>query len=141
MNHVSVPNFIFLYVCVCVYFCLLNKKCKPFYITYFASSFSVSSFYFCSYHMYVVNIWTHLFGLIIVTLYLAQFLIWQQGITSLYHNQGFNTTADMLLFTYYLGAIGCLGCSCIYHTFACHSKNVSVACNAIDYLGIICNNV
>ncbi|KAI9261631.1 hemolysin-III related-domain-containing protein [Phascolomyces articulosus] len=90
-------------------------------------------------HNESLNIWTHFFGLIMIIINLVQFLIWQQDISLL--KEGFHTTADMLMFVFYLGCIGCLSCSCIYHTFACHSKNVSVACNSIDYLGIICNNI
>ncbi|KAI7856247.1 hemolysin-III related-domain-containing protein [Circinella umbellata] len=88
-------------------------------------------------HNESLNIWTHLFGLIIILFYLVQ-----EAIISFFHHQDIKkNTSDILLFVFYLGAISCLGCSCIYHTFACHSKNVSVTCNAIDYLGIICNNL
>ncbi|KAI9492618.1 hemolysin-III related-domain-containing protein [Zychaea mexicana] len=95
-------------------------------------------------HNETLNIWTHLLGLIGILCYLGRFLYWQGEWNDKHAGESIfsvGTTADLLLFTYFIFGSGCLACSCVYHIFACHSKSVSVACNSIDYLGIIFNNI
>ncbi|KAI8144151.1 hemolysin-III related-domain-containing protein [Fennellomyces sp. T-0311] len=81
-------------------------------------------------HNETMNIWTHMFGLIVTVILFFQYFFLQDEWSS---QTGFGALSMTLFF---ISCTICLSCSCVYHTFACHSKNVSVACNCIDYFGI-----
>ncbi|TPP65555.1 Adiponectin receptor [Fasciola gigantica] len=79
-------------------------------------------------HTETGNIWTHLLGcgcfIVIAAFVLAQpndLLQWQ----------------DKAIFAgFFIGAILCLGFSCLFHTVLCHSEYVSRILSKLDYCGI-----
>ncbi|KAH9286083.1 Adiponectin receptor protein [Echinococcus granulosus] len=79
-------------------------------------------------HTETGNIWTHLLGCVLFITIWTFFVVfapesiqWQ----------------DKLVFSaFFLGAVVCLGFSCIFHTLSCHSLKVSRFANKLDYAGI-----
>ncbi|XP_041465191.1 adiponectin receptor protein 1-like [Lytechinus variegatus] len=80
-------------------------------------------------HTETGNIWTHLLGCIAFIIIAIYFLV--QSIMS--RDDWQEIVAYMMFF---LGAILCLGFSCLFHTCYCHSSQVSKIFSKLDYSGI-----
>ena len=78
----------------------------------------------------LVNIWTHLFGLVITSSLFIHYLLDDKW-------NSLAETAYAPMSVYFICCISCLTCSCVYHTFASHSKGVAVTCHCIDYVSIV----
>ncbi|CAL8086650.1 unnamed protein product [Calicophoron daubneyi] len=79
-------------------------------------------------HTETGNIWTHLLGcssfLVILVFVLAQ-------------NSNLIQWQDKIVFSiFFLGAVFCLACSCLFHTLSCHSPKIGRLFNRLDYAGI-----
>ncbi|XP_071480682.1 adiponectin receptor protein 2-like [Diadema antillarum] len=80
-------------------------------------------------HTETGNIWTHMLGCLAFIIIMIFFLV--KSIMS--HYQWQEIVAYMMFF---LGAILCLGFSCLFHTLYCHSVQVSRLFSKLDYSGI-----
>ncbi|CAH8515371.1 unnamed protein product [Schistosoma curassoni] len=79
-------------------------------------------------HTETGNIWTHLIGCFSFTVILI-FVLSQPS--SLLQWQ------DKLVYSVFIvGAVCCLGFSCLFHTISCHSEHVAKIMNKLDYTGI-----
>ncbi|KAF7298797.1 Hemolysin-III channel protein Izh2 [Mycena indigotica] len=79
----------------------------------------------------LVNIHTHLAGALLFVYFLATF-------QEVHLKQYPTTWMDSLMLGIFLAsAIFCLSISATFHTAACHSKEVSAQCLALDYSGIV----
>ncbi|CAH8501223.1 unnamed protein product [Heterobilharzia americana] len=79
-------------------------------------------------HTETGNIWTHLLGCFSFTI-IFLFMLCQRS--SLLQWQ------DKFVFSiFFLGAVCCLGFSCVFHTISCHSEYVARIMNKLDYAGI-----
>lgn len=81
-------------------------------------------------HTETGNIWTHLIGVVLfisiciyyLCLPATQFIsVWQEKV---------------VFFLFFLGAVLCLLCSTLFHTFGCHSERVHKIFGKLDYSGI-----
>lgn len=79
-------------------------------------------------HTETGNIWTHLLGcgsfLVILIYFLShppELIQWQE---------------KLVFSAFFLGAVVCLGLSCLYHTLSCHSETIGLLFNRLDYAGI-----
>ena len=90
-------------------------------------------------HTETFNIWTHLLGALFFIMLVAGVYIFGDYITFLFediqiHNLPLQEQATLLCF--FGGAVLCLACSAIYHTFSNHSKGVHGILSRLDYTGI-----
>ncbi|VDL60862.1 unnamed protein product [Hymenolepis diminuta] len=79
-------------------------------------------------HTETGNIWTHLLGCI---LFIA---IWTFFFA--YTPESIQWQDKLVFSAFFIGAVVCLGFSCIFHTLSCHSPKVSRFANKLDYTGI-----
>lgn len=94
----------------------------------FASLFSL--------HNESVNIWTHLLGSILFTVFgLTALYLFEAIVAARYATA---TTADVVVFAcFFAGAFSCLGMSATFHALCNHSPEVAKWGNKLDYSGIV----
>ena len=88
-----------------------------------------SLIYLCIY-IHIVNIWSHLLGLIFF-FGLGIHFLWERPFDTLQISDYF------YFFTFIFGAMTCLGFSSFFHCFSCHSEPVAAQWNRCDYAGIV----
>ncbi|CAF0816716.1 unnamed protein product [Didymodactylos carnosus] len=79
-------------------------------------------------HTETVNIWTHLIGTV-VFIVLATYYLTVPSV-------GTKWEEKLIFGAFFTGAIVCLLCSTLFHTFYCYSPNVSKFFSKLDYCGI-----
>ena len=82
-------------------------------------------------HTETWNIWTHLFGVVMFCWMVLYVFVFQMSEISLlpWHEQ-------LIIGTFFLGAIMCLGFSFLFHTLSNHSEDVAYLFLRLDYSGI-----
>ncbi|SAL95231.1 hypothetical protein [Absidia glauca] len=82
-------------------------------------------------HNEYVNIWTHLLGFLLF-LGLGIHFLWS-------HSSSDNLTWVDRIYVgaFIVSALTCLGCSCLFHCFSCHSEHIATIWNRCDYVGIV----
>ena len=90
-------------------------------------------------HTETWNIWTHLVGFLFFVILVAGVYIFGDYITFLFediqiHNLPWAEQVTLLCF--FVGAMLCLACSAMFHTFSNHSKKVYKIFSRLDYSGI-----
>ncbi|KAJ8081844.1 hypothetical protein PM082_007690 [Marasmius tenuissimus] len=82
-------------------------------------------------HNETVNIHSHLWGAILF----CYLLMTERPKHFTTHHA---TSLEVIIFSvFFISAVFCLAASAAYHTFSCHSREVSFRCHALDYSGII----
>ncbi|KAF8565999.1 hypothetical protein P879_06835 [Paragonimus westermani] len=79
-------------------------------------------------HTETGNIWSHLLGCGGFTV-IAAFILLQP-------DQLIQWQEKLVFAAFFVGAILCLGFSCLFHTVMCHSESISRLLNKLDYCGI-----
>ncbi|RIB06552.1 hemolysin-III related-domain-containing protein [Gigaspora rosea] len=82
-------------------------------------------------HNESVNIWSHLMGGVIFTLFSVITYSYMSTHPSI------NWWDFFALYCYLMGALICLFLSALFHTFSCHSETVCANWNRCDYIGIV----
>ena len=83
-------------------------------------------------HTETWNIWTHLLGMLLFLVVALCVYVFQMSevISSVpWYEQ-------VIIGTFFLGAVVCLTCSFLYHTLSCHSPKLSHIFSKLDYTGI-----
>ena len=78
-------------------------------------------------HNETVNIWSHLSAAVLFFIYLIQFLVECDNLS----------TDVMVVLIFFLGVITCFALSSIYHLFSNHSKKVMDWTQKLDHLGVV----
>ncbi|KAJ2532495.1 hypothetical protein EV175_007150, partial [Coemansia sp. RSA 1933] len=78
------------------------------------------------------NIMTHLAGAVV---FAALSLMAARGLLAEFATIDWRDITTMYVF--FLGAVGCMGVSAVYHTVTCHSQQVQRTYNKCDYVGIV----
>uniref|UniRef100_A0A914C4G8 Uncharacterized protein n=1 Tax=Acrobeloides nanus TaxID=290746 RepID=A0A914C4G8_9BILA len=81
-----------------------------------------------SIHTETGNIWSHLLGCVAFIILATWFLL-RPGATIIIEEK-------VVFSFFFIGAILCLGISCLFHTLNCHSKPVAKIFHKLDYVGI-----
>ncbi|XP_065573859.1 adiponectin receptor protein-like [Artemia franciscana] len=79
-------------------------------------------------HTETGNIWTHLIGCLVFILVAIYFWVRADYII--------DTEEKIICTVFFIGAIGCLGLSFLYHTLICHSENTNKIFLKLDLIGI-----
>lgn len=79
----------------------------------------------------VVNIWTHLVGFLLF-LGLGIHFLWSRSFSD-----SLTWSDRIYVGAFLVGALACLGFSCLFHCFSCHSEHVATVWNRCDYVGIV----
>ena len=81
------------------------------------------------------NVYSHLLGAALFVILAISFAIWSVSHEPDYVTWGWIDLG--VVFTFCAGAIGCMGCSALFHLVSCHSEPVASLWNKCDYLGIV----
>ncbi len=90
-------------------------------------------------HTETWNIWTHLIGFIFFVILVCGIYIFGDYITYWFEDVQIHSlpwVEQFMMMFFFAGAIGCLLCSTMFHTFASHSKEVFHLFIRLDYSGI-----
>ena len=83
-------------------------------------------------HTETWNIWTHLLGMLLfVVVALCVYVFEMSEVIS-----SVPWYEQLIIGTYFLGAVSCLSLSFLYHTLSCHSARLSHLFCKLDYMGI-----
>lgn len=83
-------------------------------------------------HNETVNIYSHLIGAVLFAVVALSSLAF-----GMEHVDTMRWEDIFVLAMFLLGAVLCLGLSALFHTFSCHSEQVSASWNRCDYVGIV----
>lgn len=90
-------------------------------------------------HTETWNIWTHLLGFVFFLVLSMGVYIFGDYITCYFEDVQIHDLPwdeQVMLFLFFLGAMGCLCCSFMFHLFSNHSKKVYMIFIQLDYSGI-----
>ncbi|XP_077988949.1 adiponectin receptor protein 1-like isoform X4 [Glandiceps talaboti] len=79
-------------------------------------------------HTETGNIWTHLLGFVAFCVVTVLFFS--------HASPGYTWQEKAVFTAFFIGALLCLGLSCVFHTVYCHSETVSKLFSKLDYTGI-----
>ena len=85
------------------------------------------------------NIWTHFSGFVFFVVLVLGMYVFGDHITSLFEDvviTNLPRNEQLMLSLFFGGAIMCMLCSTLYHTFHNHSRKVSIIFSRLDYSGI-----
>jgi len=84
-------------------------------------------------HTETGNIWSHLIGFIAMVIVTIVFYV--KPLCDNCH-QDILISDKLVFLCFFIGAMLCLACSTVFHTVACHSKQISAIFSRLDYAGI-----
>lgn len=92
-------------------------------------------------HTETMNIWTHLLGAVFFVLLLSGVFVYGDYITHLFEDLDVSLTdlpwhEQVIMLFFFVGAILCLLCSCLFHLFSNHSKEKFYVFSRLDFSGI-----